>query len=178
MKGECGMFEVNLKECFLRMQSGDKEAFTIIYNELKLPVFTVVSRILQSKDLAEDVMQEVFVKLYTAPPDSSVRNLRAWIFQISRNLAIDALRKKQCLDVNEVELVEEDPTDGLLTQMDIEAAIRRLPRTEREIISLHINAQLHFREISTILGLSLPATYRRYRKALQTLQEYLEEGAV
>ena len=172
------MVEMPLKEYFSRLQSGDKEAFAQIYNELKQPVFTIVCRIVQSKELAEDVTQDIFVKLFVSPPDPSVKNLRAWIFQMTRNLAIDALRKKQRMAIDEVELVAEDEVNSLLMRMDIESAINRLPCVEREILSLHINAELHFREVAHIVGLSVPATYRKYRKAIKTLQKLLDGGAL
>lgn len=172
------MSEINLKEYFLRVQQGDKEAFAHIYNDLKQPVFTIVSRIVQSKEIAEDVTQDVFVKLFLSPPDPSVKNLRAWIFRITRNSAIDALRKKQSTDIDGVEFAMEDEINALATRIDIESAIKKLSRIEREILSLRINAELNFNEISRIVGLSVPATYRKYRKAIKTLREYLDGGAL
>ena len=172
------MFETDLKEYFSRVQNGDKDAFAQIYNELKQPVFTIACRIVQSKEIAEDVTQDVFVKLFISPPDSSIRNPRAWIFQMARNLAIDALRKKQSIDLDDVELAVEDEISGVIMRWDIESAISRLPRDEREVLTLHINAELYFNEIAHIVGLSLPATYRKYRKAIKTLRELLGGGAL
>ena len=83
----------NLTEYISMVRNGDKAAFTQIYNDLKTPVYTIILRIVQSVDVAEDVTQDVFVKLFTSPPDSSVRNPRAWIFRMARNLAIDVLRE-------------------------------------------------------------------------------------
>lgn len=171
------MFEINLNEYFSRVRNGDKEAFAQIYDELEKPVFTIVSRIVQSKEIAEDVTQDIFVKLFISPPDSSVKNPRAWIFQMTRNLAINAL-KKQGIDIDDLELVADDQISNVVTRMDIESAISRLPRVEREIVSLRINAELHFNEISHIVGLSVPATYRRYRKAIKALREFLGGDAL
>ena len=172
------MYKMNLNEYFSAVRNGDKEAFAQIYDELEKPVFTIVSRIVQSKEIAEDVTQDIFVKLFVSPPDSSVKNPRAWIFQMTRNLAINALKKKQGMDVDDLELVADDQISNVVMRMDIESAISRLPRLEREILSLHINAGLHFNEISNIVGLSLPATYRKYRKAIKTLREFLGGDAL
>lgn len=172
------MFEMNLKEYFSRVRNGDKKAFAQIYNELEKPVFTIASRIVQSKEIAEDVTQDVFVKLFVSPPDPSVKNPRAWIFQMTRNLAINALKKKQSIDIDDVELVADDQIGSIVMRMDIESAISRLPRIEREILSLRVNAQLHFNEISHIVGLSVPATYRKYRKSIKILRELLGGDAL
>ena len=172
------MYKMNLNEYFSAVRNGDKEAFAQIYDELEKPVFTIVSRIVQSKEIAEDVTQDVFVKLFVSPPDSSVRNPRAWIFQIARNAAIDALRKGQCIDIDDVDIADDEKLSGYIVRWDIESAIKRLPRIEREILSLHLNAELSFVEISRIVGLSLPTTYRKYRKAINTLRELLSGGAI
>ena len=62
-------------------------------------------------------------------------------------------------------------------KMDLESAMSKLPCDEREIVTLHLNAELTFIEIGKIVGLSLPSTYRKYQKALKTLQKLLG-GAV
>ena len=172
------MGELNLKECFSKVRQGDGEAFAAIYSDLKQPVYTIVCRIVQSGAMAEDVTQDVFVKLFVSPPDSSVRNLRAWVFRMAHNLAIDALRKEHCTNMDDVAAVAEDQLGKVTTRLDIEAAIGRLPRDEREVLSLHLNAELHFNQIATIVGLSLPATYRKYRKAIGTLRELLSGGGL
>lgn len=167
------MHKFDLAECFLQVRNGDREAFSAIYNEYKQPVFTVIFRIVQSKEMAEDIMQDVFVKLFTSPPDETVKNPRGWIFQIARNLSIDALRKKTHLNIEDIELIADEESEMVWFRMDIEFAMKKLPVIEREILSLYINAGLGFHEVSHIVGLSIPAVYRKYRKAIKTLQKLL-----
>ena len=170
------MAEIDLKESFARMQNGDNEAFACVYQELKQPVYTICYRITQSRETAEDITHDVFVKLFRSPPDTSVTNIRAWIFQMARNLSIDTLRKNARMAEQDGQCSADDAYDYMHLRMDLEAALRKLPRDEREILTLHLNADLHFREISDIVGLSLPATYRKYRKALKTVQKELNGG--
>ncbi|MBQ8207626.1 MAG: RNA polymerase sigma factor [Clostridia bacterium] len=169
------MKEIDLKEYFLRFKSGDKEAFTEIYDELKKPVFTIAYRITSLRETAEDVTQDLFIKLYISPPDSSVKNPRAWIFSMARNLAIDALRKKQCSDIDEIQIADES-AENIDEKIDIEGAIASLSLIEREIISLHLDGGLSFAEIGKAVGLSLPATYRKYKGALNKMRQKLEGG--
>ncbi len=168
---------MNLNEYFLRVRNGDKTAFTQIYHELKKPVFTIACRIVRSRETAEDITQEVFVRLFLSPPEPSVKNPRAWIFQMVHNLAVDALRKKHSTDMME-EREMSDTMGDVELRMDLEAAIGRLMDCEREILSLHLNGGLHFNEISEIVGLSVPSVYRRYRKALKILRNELNGGAL
>ncbi len=172
------MKEADVREYFKKVRSGDKDAFKYIFNEYKKPVFTVVCRIVGDIQTAEDITQEVFVKLFFSPPDSSVKNTRAWIFKIARNFSIDALRKKQSLSIDDVELKADDTCDKIALRLDLEAAINKLSDTQRQILTLHLNGGLKFNEIAFITGLSLSATYRSYRKALKTLREILDGGAL
>ena len=170
------MAEVNLQELFAKMREGDSASFTSIYQELKQPVYTICYRITQSKETAEDVTHDVFVKLYRTPPDASVKNPRAWIFQMARNLAIDALRKKTPTAGQEEQGDPDEIYDRIHLRMDIDRALKKLPVEEREILALHLNADLSFQEIARIVCLSLPATYRKYRKALKHMQSELNGG--
>jgi len=133
----------------------------------------VVCRILGSRAAAEDVTQDVFVKLYTAPPGPPIDNPRAWVFRMARNLAIDALRKKKCTDIGETDLPAEDALGPLVLRWDVEAAMARLSQTEREIISLHLNGDLRFREIASVTGTSVSSVYRTYRRAIASLRNSL-----
>ncbi len=166
------MNEKELGTLFCSFREGNNDAFSEIYNELKKPVFTIAYRITFVWEIAEDITQELFLKLYTSPPDASVRNPRAWIFRMARNLAIDALRKKQCSDIDEVTLSFDD-TEKINTGIDIEKALSSLSLSEREIVSLHIDGGLGFREIGKALGISLTSAYRKYKSALNKLRRML-----
>lgn len=168
------MKNADLKMCISKVRAGDKEAFGEIYNELKKPVFTVSLRIAGDVSLAEYITQDVFVKLFLSPPPSSVRNPRAWIFKIARNLSIDALRKTQSLSIDETQPEICDESYKIAEKVDLMRAFRMLSSEERQIVALHLNGSLRFSDIADMMGLSLSAVYRRYKKALKTLRDYLE----
>lgn len=169
------MAEKDLQEEFAEIRRGNRDAFVRVYQQLKQPVYTIVYRISQSRETAEDITHDVFVKLYTSPPDPSVQNLRAWIFRMARNLVIDTLRKGRPTMMQE-ETLPDDAFAKIHLRMDLESAIAILPENQREILALHLHADLGFREIGDIVGLSLPATYRLYRKALKQLRITLNGG--
>lgn len=165
------MQKPELNELLCGIRAGDKSAFARLYRELSPPVFTIAWRILQEREAAEDVTQEVFLKLFCEPPAPSVKNPRAWIFQMARNRAIDlwrGRRETQSADEGAV-----DVFDAVVQRLDVEAAMAELPRLQREVVTLHLTAGLTFREIAPIVGRSVPATYRQYRRALDTLREEL-----
>lgn len=164
----------HLSGLFARMP--DREAFSEIYMALKQPVFTICLRILRNREAAEDVCHDLFVKLYTTPPDPSLRNHRAWVFRMARNLAIDALRSQQLRGGGTPQEDELSFCPDWDTRLDLEAAIASLTLREREVLTLHINADLTFSQISGITGDSLPSTYRTYRRSLKRLRQIMNGG--
>lgn len=153
------------------LADGDIDAFEDIYMELKVPVYTIIFRILYDKPLSEDVMQEVFIRVFRSPPGLHVQNPRAWIFQIARNLAIDSKRKSQYYMSSDYTQSTDPPLEDIVgMKLDIEAAMRLLALNEREIVTLHINAGLKFREIADITGSPLGTVLWKYQKAIGNMR--------
>lgn len=163
---------------FARIQRGDKEAFTQLYHDLKQPVLTIIYRIVQNQTTAEDLTQDLFVKLFVSPPNSTVKNPRAWIFRTAHNLAIDALRKAQPANIDDITLASPERLEPIIIKTDLERAIATLSPAEREILSLRLTAELGFQDIARITDQSLSAVYRSYRKTLKTLQTLLNGGTL
>lgn len=165
-----------LSKCFSEIRNGDYSSFDAIYCDMSIPIFTISFRILQSKEDAEDVMQDVFVKLFDKPPNADVTNIRAWIFKIVHNLAIDRKRKMSRLDcVSDIEIDNLSTNVSIDTTINIEKAVMQLHVDERAIITYHINAELKFREISDIMAIPLGTVLWRYRKAIEKLRKILSE---
>src|SRR5690625_3196321 len=117
-----------------------------IYEALKTPVYTIIYRILYDHMLAEDVMQDVFLRLYKNASSLHIKNPRAWIFQMARNLAIDYMRKRKYHSPLSTATKQDHNTleHSVSTKLDIESALQQLPRTDREMVNLHLNSDLLF----------------------------------
>lgn len=169
--------KTDLHDYFKKLREGHTESFVQIYNELKVSVFTVCYRIVQSRELAEDITQDIFVKLFVSPPEESVKNIRAWIFRMTRNLCIDTIRKQHSVSLEETQAEPADAVNqnDIAMHIDLEEAISKLSVRQREVLSLHLDCDLNFREIASICDMSGASVYRLYRKTLKTLQELLGE---
>ena len=166
--------KTELKNLLAAVKDGDKDAFEALYESLKTPLFTIILRITHDTSLSEDILQEVFLKLHLAPPVSSA-NPRAYISRMARNLAIDIVRKqKPSIGLEEAESYLYHPAPDLSLKMDVESAILALPDRERQIVTLHINGELKFREVADILEIPLGTVLWAYRKAIKQLQNTLE----
>lgn len=166
-----------LQLCIRRLRDGDDTAFEEIYEDLKTPVFTIVCRIVRDREQAEDILHDLFLKLYQAPPAPSVKNPRAWIFQAAHNLALNSLRRPIPASLSEDEPDPGNPVaDVVALRLDMEKALKQLPLTETAILSYHIYGEMKFREIAELMGLPLGTVLWRYRRAIRRLQAYFKGG--
>lgn len=156
-----------------RIANGDTKAFDEVYSDMKTPIMTVIARIVQNRETAEDILQEVFIKLYCSPP-LNISKPRAYIFKTAGNLAVDFLRKtRQTVSLDDCEGLYSD--DGDRSELlDVEKALSRLEERERQIVTLHINGGFKFREIAEMLEMPLGTAIWRYQKAIKQLRESLQ----
>ena len=168
------MTDEQLKKQLQALETGDKTAFSAIYTELKTPVYTVLVRLTGDRALSEDLLQEVFLKLYRQPPRAE--KPRAYVFRMARNLAIDALRQRQPVESIEEQQLYGEPDLGL--KLDLEQAISRLTVEERQLVALHLSAGLTFREVAAIVERPLGTVLWQYRKAIEKLRILLDGGSL
>lgn len=163
-----------LTRLFPLVRTGDERACEQLWQGMNIPVYTVAMRILDDKYLAEDVTQEVFVKLFRNPPGDEVRNPRAWIFKVTHNAALGCLERQRIRRTDELdEATAPALTDDWDVKLDIDSALARLDSVGREIVTLRAVADLGFREISEATGLTVGTVYFRYRRAIAKLRDWL-----
>lgn len=173
------MNDAQLRRCLERIRQGDRQAFAAFYTDLQTPVFTVILRIVQNRAEAEDVMQDLFLKLLQNPPGPELRKPRAYLFQSARNLALDSLKKRRpTLEWEQCPPLAAESSPGQPDQaerLDLERALGQLDSLERQIIALHLNGGLTFRQIAPILRLPLGTVLWRYYRALDRLRDKLAD---
>jgi RNA polymerase sigma-70 factor (ECF subfamily) len=169
--------ELESKLCSIA--NGDKKAFEELYNDMKTPIYAIIYRITWDKSLSEDVMQEVFLKLYLSLPKQPLKNPRAYIFQMARNLAINSAKKNpQSLSLDDISEAAYTPLDDLSLRMDIDDALKTLSSDERQILTLHAIGGFKHREIAQIMSIPLGTVLWKYRKAISKTKNYIEKGAL
>ena len=158
-----------------RLGQGDKTALEELFYELRTPVFTIILRIVGHRELAEDILQEFFLRLFRSPPAASIQKPRAYLFRMARNMAIDGLNaRREHLPLEECPEPVEYP--DLDRRLDLEDAVAALPLTERQLVTLHLNGGLTFRELGELLEMPLGTALWRYRKAIGALRDMLNGG--
>lgn len=159
-----------------RLSEGDISALTVIYDCMARQMFALALSILKNYADAEDAMQETFLKVIqsigTYRKDG---NARAWLLSITRNTAIDIMRKKKdivCIeDFSAIpkQSSHRDFTDRLI----LDEALMKLEQNDREIVVLKIVSGMKFSEISELIGLPLTTVQKRYQRALKSLKKQM-----
>ena len=162
-----------------RVGQGDLAAFERLYTEIKTPLYTVLLRVTRDAGLAEDLLQELFLKLFRSPPVPPPRKPRAYLFQLARHLALDGLKKQpHHADIDDYAQFPDSSQTDSAARLDLERAFRALSPEERLLVSLHLNGGLKFREIAAILDRPLGTVLWRYRQAIGKLRILLDGGTV
>src|SRR5258706_2670514 len=76
-----------------KAQKGDERAFSLIVRAYQVPVFNYVLRLVGDRSLAEDLTQEIFLRVFQGLPRFSLRSkFTTWLFQVAKNPVLDELR--------------------------------------------------------------------------------------
>jgi RNA polymerase sigma-70 factor, ECF subfamily len=170
-----------------RAQRGDERAFAQILRAYETPIFNYVYRIVGDRALAEDLTQEVFVRVFQALPRFSLRcKFTTWLFQVTKNRVLDELRARErrphsvlaIEDAPRLEIVD-PPVERLETIEAVWRAVRELNPDLKMALLLRDVAGLPYNEIADSLEITLATVKWRIFKAREEVQQALaREGIV
>lgn len=155
--------------------SKDEQAFNLIYEHSSRTVFAVIRSIIKDQALAEDAMQETYIKAIT-----KIRSYKkngkflSWISSIAYHTAIDAYRDNKnviALDPSENEDLYKSETPTYDKQALVEELLSKLDDESRTIVMMHVIGELTFRNISEIINKPLGTVLWLYNKAMKQLRE-------
>ena len=172
-----------LPDLVAQAQNGDKDAFGKIYNEYYLKIYKYCQFNLRDKVLAQDLVQETFLKAWkslNSYTDRKGGTFQAFLFKIARNLIIDNSRKKKEARLADYEEVEEHidlegEIDSRSDQKKMRIALEELNEVERQIIILRYFEDLSFEEVSRVVKIKEGALRVRVHRILEKLKGILEE---
>lgn len=163
------------------VRSGDESAMAALYDRYSGIVYSVALRVLGDTAAAEDVLQEVFMQLWRNPGvfDSSRGNLGAWLAVISRNRAIDSLRKRHPeTDVEDVIVSVEPDMSGDAERSrameKVRSALGAMPAAQRSALEMAYFEGLSHSEIATKTGEPLGTVKTRIRAGLLALRKVFQ----
>lgn len=182
-------------DLMLRVKAGDESAFAELVQKYRRPMVSFMYRMAHSPAAAEDLAQEVFLRVYrsreTYEPSAK---FTTWLYRIATNLAMNYARDtRHERPENTVNIDEQDSETGLtfdvpdgaptaeqmLVRRERLAAIRKrvqsLPERQRTAVIMHKYQQMDYRQIAEVLKLSESATKSLLFRAYESLREQLKE---
>ena len=159
-----------------RVASGDRQAFADLYRATSVKLFGVVLRILKRRELAEEILQEVYLRIWdnAGSFDRSRASPITWMATIARNRALDEVRKRQLdvapVDVGELEIAASDKLPSEQAELNeelrrLEACLDRLDPDRKDAIK---RAYLD--------GASRKELAERYDQPVGTIKTWLHRG--
>jgi RNA polymerase sigma-70 factor (ECF subfamily) len=183
---ECGMAQKGMalsedEQLLDRVAKGDQQAMGQIFDRYSRMVYSVAFRVLSDSGYAEDVLQDVFFKVWREPHTflKGRGSLGAWLAVVARNRAIDALRRRKPTDsVEDVVLVAStnlaaESERNTMIEM-VRKVMKALPLEQQASMELAYFEGLSHSEIAARTGDPLGTVKTRIRSALITLRKALE----
>lgn len=174
----------NEQELFLRIASSDQTAFRHLTDRYWNKLYTVAFTFLKSQEAAKDVVQEVFLKVWLKREQlASIQNAEAWLFILTRNEVLNALKKKR-IDTRDLLMavntaVADESADSGTNIKDIKSLIKQgldlLPDQQKAIFILSKEQGLTHEQICEQLNLARSTVKNSLVKALAFLRNYLQQ---
>jgi len=170
--------------------NGDTKAFTVLIDRYKHMVFTLALKILKNREEAEEVAQDVFVKVYQVLVSfKGDSKFSTWIYKIAYYRSLDYLKKqKRGLSASSLDSDKEYHLPSIENNLDalelkerkqaIKSAIDELPTDDAVVITLHYFEELSLKEIAKIIGVEANTVkvrlFRSRKRLAQLLKNRLE----
>ena len=161
-----------------KAQRGDERAFSLIVRAYEVPVFNYVLRLVGDRSLAEDLTQEVFLRVYQGLPGFSLRSrFTTWLFQVTKNRVLDELRAFERRPRAVVAIEDIPPLEAVdapleqVEEMDaVWRAIQELNVDLKMALLLRDVVGLSYNEIADSLEITLATVKWRIYKAREEVQ--------
>jgi RNA polymerase sigma-70 factor, ECF subfamily len=161
-----------------KAQRGDERAFTIIVRTYERPVYNYVLRLVNDRVLAEDLTQEVFLRVFQGLPKFSLRSkFTTWLFQVTKNRVLDELRASERRPRLTVALDDIPPLEVVDAPFERAEAVDAVWRSVRELnvdlkmaLLLRDVVGLSYTEIADSLEITLATVKWRIYKAREEVQ--------
>jgi RNA polymerase sigma-70 factor (family 1) len=167
------------------LRGGSKDAFTELYNRYHEPVFRYIAGSVKIPQLAEDLVHEVFMKLWDRKDRLEIRdNFAGYLFRVCHNLVADTLKKiageralKDQLIHQYQYLSSEHYSEEELQQLDglVEEALQSLSPQQRVVYELCKKQGKSYLEVATELNISANTVKEHMSKSLFKLREFLRD---
>ena len=169
-----------IQEC----KSGNSVSFGILIRKYNKKLFYYLLKLSGNRELAEDLMQEILIKVWQAFPRYNEENkFSSWLFTIAHNASMDTIRKNIKNDkyLNSVEIGSIVSNENPLNNLEVNEAkeiinniVESLPIKQKEVFLLRTQTEISFKEISEITGEPLNTVLSHMNYSVKKIRKALE----
>jgi len=182
-------------ELIEKFVKGDHSSFEHLVYRHKNKVYAYIGMYVRDSALVEDLFQDTFLKVLQSLQAGKYRDdgkFLSWVMRISHNLIIDHFRKEKQMNIitnddyeadifNSRKIVESNAEDVIVKKQirkDLRRIIDQLPADQKEVVILRHFADLSFKEIAEITGVSINTALGRMRYALINIRKMIDENNI
>jgi RNA polymerase sigma-70 factor (ECF subfamily) len=180
------MDQKSIAEIIARVLRGDRQAYAMLVDAYKSPIYNLAYRMTGSSDDADDLTQETFIRAYQYLWRYDMhRKFFTWLYTLALNLIRSHLRKKNKYNKSSEELSahllsdkNSSPETDLIETQEIGVYLLCLEEESRALLIMKYMQELSFEEITQITGKSLSAVKMSVYRGLEKLKELLTESRI
>ena len=170
---------------FLLVKNRDKDAFTRLYHKYHLYLYALALRYLKNKEMAEDTVQHVFVKLWETTDSLNIEvNVKNYLYTMTKNYILNQIRDhKETIALNYANAQNEfKDDDDFINSIEAKQAvdllhkgINNLPPQKKEVCLMKLEEQVSNQEIADKMGISIHTVKSHYQESLKMLRTYFQK---
>lgn len=171
-------------------QNGNIESFNELVRRYQQKVYWIARRMIGNHDDADDIVQEVFVKVHKYLNNfRSESSFYTWLYRIATNMSINAIRKKKLVEwlrfdevlpaMNLATDESQDPSNNIVLQENramLSKAIAGLPAKQKQVFIFRYYDELPYEEISKIMKTSVGGLKANYFHAVKNIKKYFKDN--
>ena len=175
----------NEEKLLMEVANGDQRAFAQLYWKWQPALGAYIFRVTKSKELAVEIIQDVFLKIWMSRETlSEIDNFKSYLFVMSRNHALNALRKimrevklSENLGILNKSASESEPLENSYLSL-LDEAVDTLSPRQKEIYLLHKHERLTYVEIATKLCIGKESVKTHLQLAVKAITKFLKDKTI
>jgi RNA polymerase sigma-70 factor, ECF subfamily len=181
-------------QLIINFVNGDSKAFDVLLSKYQTRIFSYIIQLVQDHDLANDIFQDVFIKVVTHLKKKSYNHqgkFLSWVLRIAHNQVIDYFRKdakmpiagknssNEDFNIFDVLKLEEASVEDEMVQKqilaDVRSLVEQLPKDQMDVVKMRYFSGMSFQDIADKSDVSINTALGRMRYALINLRKLMKE---
>ena len=166
----------NLHVAMQNVIENKEQNFEIFYKECKDYAFKIAFCIIKNKEDSEDIVQNLFLKIYKLPKEKlPTKNEASWLYSVVKNETLNYIKqKRKDINIDDLQIYKDDEgISNLINEASYKELMKKLNSEEELIVKLKTESNFTFKEIAEILGKNENTVKWKYYSAIHTLKLFI-----